>query len=169
MSSNLSIAQVLADLEARIARHEERETFHAGQEGLHRSQRELHAGELARLRERYASFKAAAQAAGEEVGREAALRPALEDAEAGTRSTLSKLVARLIEQKGEDEPFSATALAQEINNRHARRLRSPARVRSVSEALRRLLAEGRVQLVEEGRAFHEAVYRRGSEKARNPA
>ncbi len=86
-----NLAQVLADLEAQIAHHEERETFHVGQEGLHRSQRELHAGELAQLRERYESFKTAAQAAGAEVRRSA----------------------------------------------------------------------GRVQLVEEGRAFHEAVYTRG--------
>ncbi|MBW8875521.1 MAG: hypothetical protein JF614_11210 [Acidobacteria bacterium] len=162
MNPDLSIAQVLSDLESQIAHHEERETFHAGQEGLHRSQREVHAGELARLRERYESFKAAAQAAGAEVRRGAALRPAQDDVDANRRSTLSKLVARLIEQKGEDEPFGPTALAQEINDRYARRLRNPARARSVSMALRRLLAEGSVQLVKEGRAFHEAVYRRGT-------
>ena len=87
MNPHLSIAQVLADLEAQIAHHEERETFHAGHEGLHRSQRELHAGELARLRERYESFKTAAQAAGAEVRRGAALRPAQDDADADQRST----------------------------------------------------------------------------------
>lgn len=162
MNPSLSIAQVLTDLEAQIASREERETFHACQETFHRSQRELHGGELSRLRERYEGFKAAAQAAGEEVRRGAAsLLPAPENSETKQRSTLSKLVARLIEQKGVDERFGATALAQEINDRYVRRLRNPARVRSVSVALRRLLAEGSVRLVEEGRAFHEAVYRRG--------
>ncbi len=160
MNPNLSIAQVLTDLEAQIAHHEERETFHTGQETLHRTQRELHTGELARVRERFESFKAAAQAAGEEVLR-GGRRPSPEDADANQPSTLSKLVARLILQKGAAEPFSATALAQEINGRHAKRLRNPARPRSVSVALRRLLAEGRVHLIEEGRAFHEAVYTRG--------
>jgi len=162
MNPNLSIAQVLGDLESQIAHHEERESFHAGHEAHHRSQREIHQGELARLRERYEGFKAAAQAAGEEVRRGASLRPTQEDAEAIRRSTLSKLVARLIEQKGEDEQFGATALAQEINDRHLKRLRKPARVRSVSVSLSRLLADGSVILVKEGRAFHEAVYRRGS-------
>ncbi|HEV7509648.1 MAG TPA: hypothetical protein VGS07_32550 [Thermoanaerobaculia bacterium] len=161
MNPNLSIAQVLGDLESQIAHHETRESFHSNQEALHRSQRELHQGELARLRERYEGFKVAAQAAGEEVRRGASLLPAPEDAESGRRSTLSKLVARLIEQKGEDERFGATALAQEINDRHVKRLRNPARVRSVSVALCRLLAEGSVRLVTEGRAFHEAIYRRG--------
>jgi len=160
MNPNLSIAQVLADLEAQIASHEERETFHTGQETFHRSQRELHAGELARLRQRYEGFKTAAQAAGEEVRRGASLLPAPDDAEADRRSTLSKLVARLIEQKGEAEQFGPTALALEINDRYAKRLRNPARVRSVSVALRRLLADGYVRLIEEGRAFHEAVYTR---------
>lgn len=163
MNPRLSIAQVLSDLESQIANHEERASFHTGQEAFHRSQRELHEGELARLRQRYEGFKTAAQAAGEEVGRGAGLRPAPEDSEESQRSTLSKLVARLIEQKGEGERFGPTALAQEINDRHAKRLRNPARTRSVSVALRRLLADGDVRLVEEGRAFHEAVYvrRRG--------
>jgi len=160
MNPHLSIAQVLTDLEAQIARHEERETFHAGQETFHRSQREIHTGELARLRERYEGFKTAAQAAGEEVLRGGA-RPSPEDADANRRSTLSKLVARLILQKGDAEQFGPTSLAQEINGRHVKRLRNPARPRSVSVALRRLLAEGRVHVVEEGRAFHETVYTRG--------
>lgn len=160
MNPNLSISQILGDLESQIAHHEARESFHISQEELHRGQRELHQGELARLRERYDTFKAAAQAAGEEVRRGATLLPAQEEAEPA-RSTLSKLVARLIEQKGEDERFGPTSLAQEINDRYVQRLRNPARVRSVSVALRRLLADGDVRLVEEGRAFHEAVYRRG--------
>jgi hypothetical protein len=161
MNPNLSIAQVLADLEAQIASHEEREAFHTGQETFHRSQRELHEGELARLRQRYEGFKTAAQAAGEEVRRGTSLLPAPVDAETDRRSTLSKLVARLIEQKGDNEQFGPTALTQEINDRYLKRLRNPARARSVSVALRRLLADGRVRLVEEGRAFHEAVYTRG--------
>ena len=160
MNPNLSIAQVLADLAAQIGSHEERETFHTGQEAFHRSQRELHQGELARLRQRYEGFKTAAQAAGEEVRQGVSFLPAQDDAEANRRSTLSKLVARLIEQKGEAEQFGPTVLAQEINDRHAKRLRKPARARSISVALRRLLADGRVRLVEEGRAFHEAVYTR---------
>ncbi|HEX4965398.1 MAG TPA: hypothetical protein VF173_31600 [Thermoanaerobaculia bacterium] len=160
MNPNLSIAQVLADLEAQIAHHEEQETFHTGQEEFHRSQRELHAGKLARVRERYEGFKAAAQAAGEEVRRGEASQAAQEEAE--RPSTLSKLIVRLIGQKGEDEPFSPTLLTQEINDRYAKQLRKPARARTVSVTLRRLLAGGRVRLVEEGRAHHEATYTRGT-------
>src|SRR5882672_7096771 len=120
MIPRLSIAQVLADLESQIATHEERETFHTGLEAFHRSQRELHEGDLARLRQRYEGFKAAAQAAGEEVGRGAGLRPAPEDFEESQRSTLSKLVASLILQKAADERFGPTVLAQEINDPYAK-------------------------------------------------
>jgi hypothetical protein len=51
MSSKLSIAQVVAKLEARLAFHRQQEAFHAQQEVHHREQRAVHAAELERLRE----------------------------------------------------------------------------------------------------------------------
>ncbi|MFY9823384.1 MAG: hypothetical protein WAM82_18525 [Thermoanaerobaculia bacterium] len=49
MSSELSVARVLANLEARIAVHREQQAFHAQQEAHHREQRTLHEAELEKL------------------------------------------------------------------------------------------------------------------------
>ena len=45
MSSELSVAEVLANLEKRLAFHREQETLHRQQEAVHREQAALHAGE----------------------------------------------------------------------------------------------------------------------------
>ena len=47
MGSELSLSQILANLEAKIASHREREAYHAEQEVFHREQRTLQASELA--------------------------------------------------------------------------------------------------------------------------
>jgi hypothetical protein len=162
VSSNLSISEVLADLEAQIAQLEKQEAFHARQEVFHREQRTACAGDLEKIRERYEGFKAAASAVGEVVQRKAApaLSPAKDD---GQKSTVSKLIARAVQDKPEGETFSPSSLARELSERYPNTLRRRLEGRTVSTALRRLAAQGRIRIVEEGRAFHEAVYARGSE------
>src|SRR3954463_8736936 len=54
MDTNVSIAQVLSEMETQIAHHESQEAFHAQQEVFHRDQRALHAETLAK--ERYEAF-----------------------------------------------------------------------------------------------------------------
>ena len=158
MDTNLSIAQILTDLEAQIGHLESQEAFHAQHEAAHREQRELYAAELARVRERYDTFKAAATAAGEVVNRELA-SAAQQEADAKVRvRTLSKLILHVVEGKPEQETFGATAVAREVNARFGQRLRRPLNARTASVTLRRLEADGRIQLVEKGRAFHEAQY-----------
>src|SRR5215213_7114696 len=49
MSPGLSIADIVARLEAQLAVHQEKEAFHAGQEALHREQRSIHAAEVEKL------------------------------------------------------------------------------------------------------------------------
>jgi hypothetical protein len=154
MSLNLSIAQVLADLEAQVGQLEGQEAFHAEQEVFHREQRALRAGELARIRERYEAFKAAATAAGEVVRR---LKVEGAD-ESAPPATISKMIGRMIDAKLAGETFTPSAMAREVNETFAKRLRRPVSGRTASTALRRLADLGRLQLVRKGKAFHEAIY-----------
>jgi hypothetical protein len=154
MSSDLSIAQVLTDLEAQVRQLEGQEAFHAQQEVFHREQRALRAGELAMIRERYEAFKVAAEAAGEVVR-----RVKVEGAdESAPPATISKMIGRVIDAKLSGEKLTPSAMAKEVNETFAKRLRRPASSRTVSVALRRLADLGRLQLVRKGKAFHEAIY-----------
>jgi len=159
--TDLSVAQILADLEAQIAQVGSQEAFHAEQEALHREQRAQSAADLLKLRERYEVFKTAAAAAAEVVTRapaEAPVRQEDEDARFQITS-VSKLVARVAaEQSG---IFGPTAVAQEINRRFGRRLGRPVDSRTVSVTLRRLSAARRIHIVRDGRAFYEALYAPG--------
>ena len=53
-------------------------------------------------------------------------------------------------------------MAAEANRRFADHISSPIDVRTASDVLRRLLAEGEIRLVREGKPFHEALYARRS-------
>ena len=57
MSSEMSVARVLAQLEARAAHHQAQQAFHAGQEIHHREQRELHEAELATVSSNLEAFR----------------------------------------------------------------------------------------------------------------
>jgi len=157
MSSDLSIGQVLTDLEAQIKQLESEEAFHARQEAFHQEQRALRAGELAPIRERYEAFKAAAEAAGELVR-----RVKVEGAdESAPPATISKMIARILEGKVDGEKLTATSMAMEVNQVFAKRLRRPVSRRTVSVALGRLAGLGRIHIVQGGKAFHEAIYAKG--------
>jgi hypothetical protein len=159
MNPHLSIAQVLSEMEAQIAQHESQEAFHAQQEVLHRDQRALHAEALDKMRERYETLKAAVTAAAEVVQIQPPAAPSvIEDIGGDRRLSLNKLVGRLVASKGQDETFTPTAVAQELNERFATKLRHPVDGRAVSGPLRRLLAAGQLRLVQKGGAVHEAVY-----------
>ncbi|MBW8877091.1 MAG: hypothetical protein JF614_19165 [Acidobacteria bacterium] len=158
MDTNVSIAQVLSEMETQIAHHESQEAFHAQQEVFHRDQRALHAETLAK--ERYEAFRSAVAAAGEVVQVQSAVAaPAAELVFPDDRPiTLTKLVARLIVSKGEDETFTPWGVARELNQRFPAKLRHPVDGRALSVCLRRLLAQGRLSLVKKGGAVHEAIY-----------
>ncbi|HEX7181538.1 MAG TPA: hypothetical protein VF756_06820 [Thermoanaerobaculia bacterium] len=164
MNPNLSIAQVLAEMEAQIALHESQEAFHAQQEVFHREQRALHAEALARVRERYETFKAGVSAAGEVVqGQPPAPPPKVEkEIDASRRGAKIEMVARIVATKGSEETFTSEGVARELNQRFADKLRRPVDARTVSVCLRRLLVDGRLRLVKKGGAYHPAVYGRRS-------
>ncbi len=66
----------------------------------------------------------------------------------------------LISVKREDDTFTASSLAEELNRRYPRRLGHEVDRRAVSMALRRFLQDKLIREVEAGRPFHEAVYSR---------
>ena len=159
MRLDMSVSRLLAELEGRVQHHESQEAHHAEREVYHREQRALHAAELETSRERLAAFRAAAEAAGEHVAARSLSPASLEDdLPPGQRFRVSQLAAHVIAKKDPTETFGGTSVAHEINQRYGKRLRRPARTRTVATALRRMAAAGRIRQLEEGRAHHEGLY-----------
>jgi len=163
MDTNLSVAQILSDMEVQIAHHESQEAFHAQQEVFHREQRTLHAEGLSKLRERYEAFRAGVSAVGESFRPQPAPPPPSQvepDPDKGRRPSISKLVLRLVSSKNEEEVLTPKSVAEELNERFAGKLPRRVKGRDVSVYLRRLHTEGRLHLVRKGGAAHEAAYTR---------
>ena len=171
MGSNLSIADALARMEAKIAHHKARWDHHAEQEAhharelaFHAEQKAAHEAEHRKAVERYEAFKAASDSIGEMIVDAAPESPPppspAEDLEVGNWRWLSKLMSRVIERKAPDEVFGASALIREIEERWGPKLRRPVQPRSVSATLRRWAASGRIRLVRDGRSYHESLYTR---------
>ena len=166
MSTALSVAEVLAKLEARIAHHEQQVTYHKQQEVHHHEQSAAHAAELEKVRQHFAAFKAAALPAADLAGDLMAPEPAKEETPEdlrefiGKRITASQLIARVIDSLA-DVTFGATRVAAETNRRYHGHLKKPVDARTVSVVLRRLRNAGELRQVQPGGAAHEAVYSKG--------
>ena len=161
-----SVAQILANLEAQRAFHREKEELHAKEEAFHREQRELHGAEYEKITKHYEAFKTSAGSATEIAARNVVPIPSPEPPrEEGPPSPLtpvlrSRLVARLVQELPAGEAFTPTQVARVVNRRYPRELPEPVDSRLASSALRRLLANGVIQRVQEGTAHREAVYTR---------
>jgi len=167
MSRSQTVAEWIAELEAQIEHYRKEEGFHAERETFHREQRAVAAQELAKVLERYETFKGAVDAASEVVGRLPALRTpqpapaAQEEADLGpARPMLSRLVARVVEEGPPGETFGATAIAREVERRFGKQLKGRMDIRSVGVNLRRLSLAGKIQQARKGTAFHESLYTR---------
>ncbi|HWM91782.1 MAG TPA: hypothetical protein VN493_13540 [Thermoanaerobaculia bacterium] len=162
MSLNLSITQLLDNLERRIAFHRDQTAMHARQTEHHREQQALHEAELDKVVQHYESLKALMGAVKDLA---LALPPGLSfpegDSDLGPKPKISKLAYRVIQGKPDGETFGLASVTAEINSRFRDRLKKPADRRTVSAALRRLCQRHSIQLVQEGRASHEAVYTKG--------
>jgi hypothetical protein len=166
MSSKLSVEEVLAHLEKRAESLREQEIFHAQQEVHHREQRALCAAELETVQQSLEAFRTvsatavdlarplAVSAGAAGVARDEELPPP-------GRLQVSRMLRIVVESPDLEEPFGATAVAAAANRRFADHLREPIGSRTASDVLRRIFAEGGLQLAREGKAFHEALYRRG--------
>lgn len=154
MSSDLTVPQILEALDAQIARHREREAFHAGQEAMHREERARHAAELERLTRHAESFR-------ENLGAISglAVKPP-RDVEPGERLNLTRLARLAIEDLEPDRPFKGSELAEILDRRFGERLGRRTDRAQLGIVLRRLSESGVLRLVRRGRPKHEAVYAR---------
>jgi hypothetical protein len=165
MKLQISVVQMLAELEAQVAYHRKQEAYHAEQEVHHREERARHAAELETAQARCESFRAAAESAGElvsqrreEVAKAQAQKPAQEK-DSGKPATVSGVIRTIIGAKPAQEVFGATSLLREIQERKS--LGGRIDIRTVGATLRRLHLAGEIHQVREGRAYYEAQYARG--------
>lgn len=163
MKLQISVVQMLAELEAQVAYHQKQEAYHAEQEVRHREERARHAADLETSQARYESFRAAAESAGElvsqrreEAAKALAQKPA-EEKNPGKPATLSRVIRMIIGAKPAQEVFGATSLLREIQER---KILGRVDIRTVGATLRRLHVAGEIHQVREGRAYYEAQYTR---------
>ena len=139
MSTQISIAQMLAELESQIA-HRKQEEHHAQQEVLHHEQRAAHAARCRRPRSASRRFAPRPRRGKLVERRRAATAPPSPGDEPfpdGVRRPVSRLVARVVRSRRPEDVFGATAIAQEINLRYGPKLDRLMDSRTVSVTLRR--------------------------------
>ena len=163
MPSELSLAAIVAKLEEQIAFRRDREAFHTEREAHHREQRALHGAELETLTASLQAFQATASTAVELASRNVVPSPAppqaaVPDPDIGRKPSLKRMVTRIVELKPAGESFGTAAVTAEINRHYGERLRRPMKAKLVSIILRRMLTEGALLSVREGRPHHEALY-----------
>ena len=161
MSTALSVAQMLAQLEERAAFHRERRGFHAEQVAQHGEQLAFHEAELQKVVERFEAFKAAAEGAAELVAAPDTSHGAAGAEEIpyfGAAPMVSRLIARVAEAWPAGEAFGARGVMVEVNRRYAEVLKRPIKSAAVSVALRRMAQAGRLRQMRQGKASREALY-----------
>ncbi|MFL6290880.1 MAG: hypothetical protein ACJ759_08310 [Thermoanaerobaculia bacterium] len=175
MGSNLSIAEALSQLEAKIAHHHQQQEHHTAQEAHHAERQAFHAGqkgvheaEHRKAIERYEAFKAASAGLGEMLAdvEPASPSPAPPPEDVATKGWrwLSHLMSRVIEGKKPGEVFGASEILDEIYERWGDKLKRNIEPRSASATLRRWAATGRLRLVRDGRSYSESLYTREEEE-----
>jgi hypothetical protein len=164
MGANVSVIEMLAQLEAKVAYHKEQQEVHARQEAFHAEQKGVHEAKYGQALKRCEAFKAASAEAGEilvDVTPPAAASPDLpEDFRSGEWHWLSRLMNLILEGKAPDETFGPSKIVREIRERWGSKLPHKVDPRSVSATLRGWAMKGRIHKVREGRAYYEALYRK---------
>lgn len=164
MSTGLSVAEVLANLEKRLAFHREQETLHRQQEAAHREQAALHAGESEVVAKHLEAFRTFALPAAEIAAPPPAPpEPPREEPNlvGGSKLLISRAIASVALSWAEGEPFGGAQIAAEVNRRFSAKLRRPIDGRLAAVTLRRLSAAGKILQLREGKAHHGALYSRG--------
>ena len=166
MSVNLSIGQMLAQLEARVAHHAAQKAIHDEQERLHRDKATFHREQLEAAQAHLEAFRAASAAAGELIERDrsvvAQAPPRNDDVDVRRGKALSRMMARVIEEMPADAVFRTSEITQAIRERWGSKLRRQPDPRSVATNLRRWAVDGRLVQVRAGRAHNEGLYRKKS-------
>ena len=162
MTVNHSLSEILANLQKRIDSLRENVELHARQEEHHREQRTQFEAELQRAERQLESLQEAAAVAADLGLPSPSAPPSPREEDLGPRPTLPKMVARVVADRPEGEPFGPRLVTQEVNRRFRKMLSRAADIRAVSVILRRMSAARRLRLVREGKANHEALYARGA-------
>jgi hypothetical protein len=154
MSKRLSLPEMLADLERRVAFHRQQEEMNAEREAFHHEERARHAAALAEAAQQLAVLQAATAGA-EALLREAAPLPApAEKPEAAPPRVLSKLIALTVGDWPDGEPFGASDVAAEIERRFERQVFVP----TVSRTLLRFAKTGVIRTHRPGVSYAETLY-----------
>jgi len=165
MSAKMTVVEMLETLRGQMEFHRSQEEFHGQQEIHHREERALHATELAAVTQRFEALQTAVDAA-QQVLRvpETVSEPgerAPDDSDLGPRPKASQLFVRVLDDWPAGAQFGARAFAAAVSRRSSGvKLRGSIDPRAVSLFLRRRLEKGRLEAVREGRAYHEALYRK---------
>jgi hypothetical protein len=164
MNAKMTVTEMLDTLRGQIDFHRGQETFHAQQEIHHREEKARHAADLAEVTQHFTALQAAVAGA-EQVLRvpEPPPQPAVQapdDSDLGERPKASQAFARVLAGWAAGVAFGPKAFAAEVGRRFPGKLRGQKDARAASLYLRRRLDEGRLESVREGRAHHEALYRK---------
>jgi hypothetical protein len=165
MALNLSLSEILVNLERRIESLREQVDLHARQEEHHREQRALLEAELQKALAHFESFREVAGKAADLDLPGAAPAPPLQE-DLGPNPTLPRMVARVVADRPEGERFGTKSVVQEVNRRFRKALRRPVDPPAVSQVLRRMSAARRIHQVREGKPNHEALYIKGPPPAK---
>ncbi len=160
MTTELSVQQMLANLEAQIDLHREREAHHAREETVHREQRAVHAAELEALMRHYEALKSSVEAAAPLAVRHVPPQPKEPPRETlppGTSVVWSRLVDRVVEEMPGGEVFSPADVTAAVNRRF-QGLPQEANARVTSTILRRMAAAGQIRMVRKGTSHRQAAY-----------
>ncbi len=166
MALNLSLSEILVNLERQIESLQEQIGLHARQEEHHREQRALREAELEHATTHLESFRSVAAVAADldfPVPVSAAPPPA-EDL--GRHPTLAGMVERVVADRPDGERFGTRLVVNEVNRRFPQALRQPAEPPAVSLILRRMSAARRIHQVRAGKANQEALYTKEPPPAR---
>jgi hypothetical protein len=165
MSAKMTVAEMLETLRGQMELHRSQEELHGQQEIHHREERARHAGELEAMTQRFEVLQTAVEAAQQvlrvpEPSTEPVVR-APDDSNLGPRPKAGQLFVRVLDDWPAGVPFGASSFSEAVNRRSSGlKLRGDTDPRAASLFLRRRLAEGRLEAVREGRAYHEALYRK---------
>jgi hypothetical protein len=166
MTLNLSLSEILVNLERGIESLGERVALHARQEEHHREQRALLEAELEKAKGHLESFRALAATAADLHLPAAAPPPPPAEEDLGPHPTVAQMVTRVVADRPEGERFGPKLVVSEVNRRFGKLLRRPVEPPTVSVVLRRMSEARRIHQYRPGKANHEALYTRMPPPAR---
>lgn len=163
MGTEISVAEVLTNLEKRLVFHREQEALHRQQEAIHREQAESHAQEAETVAKHLEAFRTVALPAAELAAPPPAPAPPPEEPDlGGGKLLISRAISRVALSWPAGEPFTGRQVAAEVNRRFSAKLGRAIDARLAAVTLRRLSLAGKIQVARQGRAHHEALYSRGA-------